>query len=83
MVAYQVTDIEITQAVLRLASIQDSMPADAVGDIQLLIDAVDERASKLKDIEEDVNTKAYRDDIYGTHVLVFRIQKVLERIKQL
>lgn len=83
MVAYQVTDIDITQAVLRLASVQDSMPAGAVEDIQLLIDAVDERASKLKDIEEDVNTKAYRDDIYGTHVSVFRIQKVLERIEQL
>lgn len=83
MVAYQVTDIDITQAVLRLASVQDSMPAGSVEDIQLLIDAVDERASKLKDIEKDVNTKAYRDDIYGTHVSVFRIQKVLERIEQL
>lgn len=45
MPTLRISEVEVTQAVLRLAAVQDTLPDDVVRDLQLLISAVDERGS--------------------------------------
>jgi hypothetical protein len=75
----KVPEIQVTQAVLRLASVQQTLPDEVVLDIQLLVDAIDERTSKLYQIAADARSKAFRDDISGMFVNANRIIHTLER----
>lgn len=79
MPTLKVSEIEVTQAVLRLSSMHDIIPAEALMDIQLLIDAVDERGAKLFQLAADARNPEYRDHETGTNINVERILTVLER----
>lgn len=81
MPTLKITEVEVTQAVLRLSSMHDVIPAEALMDIQLLIDAVDERGSKLFQLAADARNPEYRDRETGTNIHVERILATLERIE--
>jgi len=81
MPTLKISEIEVTQAVLRLSSMQSILPAESMMDIQLLIDAVDERGSKLFQIAADARNPEYRDRETGTSIHVDRILSILERVE--
>lgn len=82
MPTLRISEVEVTQAVLRLAAVQDTLPDDVVRDLQLLISAVDERGSKLFQLAADARNPEYRDRETGTNINVERILKVLERYEE-
>lgn len=78
MPTLKITETEITQAVLRLASVQKTLPDEVVKDIELLVNAVDERGAKLFQLAKDARDPQFRDKS-GHFIQADRIIIVLER----
>lgn len=82
MPTLRIPERDVATAVLRLNSIASLLPAEVVDDIETLIEAVDERGSKLFQLARDVRDPAFRDDIYGEYVNANRLLIILERAEK-